>query len=54
MLKESDYLDILGLTFDSKKIFENHHFSVSKGGSQKFGIFTIVLARYFQMRIFNE
>ena len=30
MLKESDYLVILGVTFDSKMIFEKHLRSVSR------------------------
>ena len=35
VLKESDDLDILGVTFDSKLTFEKHLHSVSKATSQK-------------------
>ena len=40
MLKESDDLVILGVTFDSKMIFEKHLRSVSRGhtASQRLGI----------------
>ena len=34
VLKESDDLDILGVTFDSKLTFEKHLFSVSRAASQ--------------------
>ena len=34
VLKESDDLDILGVTFDSKMTFEKHHRSVSRAASQ--------------------
>ena len=34
VLKESDDLDILGVTFDSKMTFENHLRSVSRATSQ--------------------
>ena len=37
-LKESDDLDILGVTFDSKLTFEKHLLSVSKAASQRLGI----------------
>ena len=35
MLKESDNLDILGVTFDSKMTFEKHLRSVSREASQR-------------------
>ena len=35
MVKESDYLDILALTFDSKMTFEKHHRSFSRAASQR-------------------
>ena len=35
VLKESDDLDILGVTFDSKLTFEKHHRSVSRAASQR-------------------
>ena len=35
VLKESDDLDILGVTFDSKLTFEKHLCSVSRAASQK-------------------
>ena len=36
--KESDDLDILGVTFDSKMTFEKHLRSVSRAASQRLGI----------------
>ena len=39
VLKESDDLDILGVTFDSKLTFEKHLRSVSRAASQRLGIF---------------
>ena len=38
MLKESDDLVILGVTFDSKTTFEKHLRSVSRAASQRLGI----------------
>ena len=38
VLKESDYLDILGVTVDSKMTFEKRLSSVSRVASQRFGI----------------
>ena len=38
VLKESDYLDILGVTFDSKVTFEKHLRSASRAASQRLGI----------------
>ena len=38
VLKESDDLVILGVTFDSKMTFEEHLRSVSRAASQRFGI----------------
>ena len=38
VLKESDDLHILGVTFDSKMTFENHLCWVSRAASQKLGI----------------
>ena len=38
VLKESDDLDILGVTFDSKLTFEKHVLSVSRAASQILGI----------------
>ena len=38
VLKESNDLVILGVTFDSKMIFEKHLRSVSRAGSQQLGI----------------
>ena len=38
MLKESDDLDILGVTFDSKMTVENHILSVSRAASQSLGL----------------
>ena len=38
VLKESDDLVILGVTFDSKMTFEKHLCSVSKAASQRLGI----------------
>ena len=38
MLKEPDDLDILGVTFDSEMIFEEHLRSVSRAASQRLGI----------------
>ena len=37
VLKESDDLIILGVTFDSKLTFENHVRSVSRAASQRLG-----------------
>ena len=39
VLKESDDLVILGVTFDSKMTFEKHLRSVSRAASQRLGIF---------------
>ena len=36
--KESDYLVILGVAFDSKMTFEKHLRSVSRAASQSLGI----------------
>ena len=38
VLKESDDLVILGVTFDFKMIFEKHLCSVSRAASQRLGI----------------
>ena len=38
VMKESDDLGILGVTFDSKMIFEKHLRSVSRAASQRLGI----------------
>ena len=38
VLKESNNLDILGVTFDSKLVFEKHLCSVSRAASQRLGI----------------
>ena len=38
MLKESDDLDIFGVTFDSKMTFVKHPRSVSRAASQRLGI----------------
>ena len=38
VLKESDDLDILGVTFDSKLTFEKHLRSASRAASQRLGI----------------
>ena len=38
VLKESDDLDILGVTFDSKFAFVKHFCSVSRAASQRLGI----------------
>ena len=38
VLKESDDLVILGVTFDSKMTFEKHLHSVSRAASQRLGI----------------
>ena len=38
MLKESDDLVILGVTFDSKMAFEKHLRSVSRPASQRLGV----------------
>ena len=38
VVKESDDLDILGVTFDSKLTFEKHLCSVSRAASQRLGI----------------
>ena len=48
MLKESDVLDILGVTFDSKKTFEKHLRSVSRAASQRLGILVSLLDRCFR------
>ena len=40
VLKESDFLDILGVTFDYKLTFEKHFRSVSRAASQRLGILT--------------
>ena len=40
VLKESDGLDMLGVTFDSKMTIENHLRSVSTAASQRLGILT--------------
>ena len=38
LLKESDDLDLLGVTFDSKLTFEKHLRTVSRAASQRLGI----------------
>ena len=38
VLKESDDLDIMQVTFDSKMTLENHLRSVSRSASQRLGI----------------
>ena len=38
VLKETDDLAILGMTFDSKMTFEKHHRLVSRVASQRLGI----------------
>ena len=38
VLKESDDLDILGVTFDSKLTFEKHLHSVARAASQRLGV----------------
>ena len=38
MLTESDDLDILGVTFDSKMTFEKHHLLAYRAASQMLGI----------------
>ena len=38
VLKESDDLDILGVTFDSRMTFEKHLRSVSRAATQRLGI----------------
>ena len=48
VLKESDGLVILGVTFDSKMTFEKHLRSVSRAASQRLGIF-----RKF-LRVFHD
>ena len=57
MLKESDDLVILGVTFDSKMTFEKHRCSVSRAASQRLGILRkswqvfhdrLLLGRYFR------
>ena len=57
MLKESDDLVILGVTFDSKMTFEKHLCSVSRAASQRLGILRnswqvfhdrLLLGRYFR------
>ena len=57
VLKESDHLVILGVTFDSKMTFEEHLHSVSRAASQRLGILRkswrvfndrTLLRRYFQ------
>ena len=45
VLKESEDLVILGVTFDSKMTFEKHLRSVSRAASQRFGI----LRKYWQV-----
>ena len=56
VLKESDDLDILGVTFDSKLTFEKHLRLVSRAASQRLGIFgkswrvfhdRLLIGRYF-------
>ena len=44
VLKESDDLDILGVTFDSKLTFEKHLRSVSRAASQRLGYLEELLA----------
>ena len=44
VLKESDDLDILGVTFDSRLTFKKHLRSVSKAAFQRLGILLKVLA----------
>ena len=44
VLKESDDLVILGVTFDSKKTFDKHLRSVSRVASQRLGILRKSLA----------
>ena len=39
VLKESDDLDILGVTFDSRMSFEKHLCSVSRAASQRLGTY---------------
>ena len=41
VLKESDDLVILGVTFDSKMTFEKHLRSVSRAASQRLGILSV-------------
>ena len=48
VLKESDDLVILGVTFDSKMIFEKHLCSVSRAASQRLGIL------YKSGRVFHD
>ena len=48
VLKESDDLVILGVTFDSKMTFEKHLRSVSRAASQRLGIFRK------SWRVFND
>ena len=43
VLKESDDLDILLVTFDSKTTFEKHLLSVSRAASLRFVVFMKVL-----------
>ena len=38
MLRESDDLDVLGVSFDSKMAFEKHLRSISRATSQRLGI----------------
>ena len=51
VLKESDGLVILGVTFDSKMTFENHLRLVSRAASQRLGILRKPL-RVFHNRSF--
>ena len=57
VLKESDDLDVLGVTFDSKMIFEKHLRWVFRAASQRLGILRkslqvfhdrLLLGRYFR------
>ena len=50
VLKESDYLVILGVTFDSKMTFEKHLRSVSRASSQRLVILRSVIWRVFHDR----
>ena len=58
VLKESDHLVILGVTFDSKMTFEKHLHSVSRAASQWLGMLRksfqvfhdrLLLGRYFRV-----
>ena len=42
VLKESNDLVILGVTFDSKMTFEKHLRSVSRAASQRLGVFGLI------------